>query len=144
MSIQYPSFDSISPGEAFSLGCLKRIDSKGDVFLFQKSIAHSRITDFIKVLNLALPGAKLTDSMNESDEIRKILSVLDVVSSWIEEIPPEKGPKRFGNKAFQKWINRLENVYFDRKGFAELLRGLLGIFCFIEKVSSRLDLSSLK
>ncbi|KTW26968.1 hypothetical protein T552_02459 [Pneumocystis carinii B80] len=109
MSSQFPPFDSISPSNSFSSGCMKRIESRNDVFLFEKSIAYSRITEFITVLNIALPGTKLTDNINESDEIQRILSVLEVVCSWIGEIRPEKGAKRFGNKAFVKWIDRLEN-----------------------------------
>ncbi|KAG4304307.1 hypothetical protein PORY_002282, partial [Pneumocystis oryctolagi] len=51
------------------------------------------------------------NSVSEEQELSQnnILDILDVLLLWIEEIPPETGPKRFGNKAFQKWVHRLEN-----------------------------------
>ncbi|KAG5518436.1 hypothetical protein PMAC_002831 [Pneumocystis sp. 'macacae'] len=109
MNEQLENFDKISPSEAFSSECLKRINSKNGVFEFQKSVACIRIVHFIKILNSALPGTKLTDSLSISEEIKGVLDILDILFSWIKEIPPEIGLKRFGNKAFQKWIYRLEN-----------------------------------
>ncbi|KTW31893.1 peptidylprolyl isomerase RRD1 [Pneumocystis jirovecii RU7] len=109
MNEQLEVFDEISASEIFSSECLKRIDSRNGVFEFQKSVACTRIVHFIKILNSVLPGAKLTDLIPISEEIQRVLDILDILLSWIEEIPPEIGPKRFGNKAFQKWIYRLEN-----------------------------------
>ncbi|KAG4303279.1 hypothetical protein PCANB_000535 [Pneumocystis canis] len=109
MNEQFKAFDEISLLETFSPNCFKRIDSKNEVSEFQKSVAHDRIIHFIKILNIKLPGIKLTDSIFISNEVEKVLDILNILSSWIEEIPPEIGPKRFGNKAFQKWIYRLEN-----------------------------------
>lgn len=42
--------------------------------------------------------------------ITALLSMLDTLDRWIEEIPPLATPQRFGNLAFRTWGRRLEDV----------------------------------
>lgn len=41
--------------------------------------------------------------------------MLDQLDAWVDEIPLDTGVQRFGNKAFRKWGERLEEV--SRLGF---------------------------
>lgn len=40
----------------------------------------------------------------------KILAILDELNQWIDDIPPLETPQRFGNLAFRRWGQRLEEV----------------------------------
>lgn len=37
--------------------------------------------------------------------------MLDQLDAWIDDIPLDTGMQRFGNKAFRKWGERLEEVF---------------------------------
>ena len=39
-----------------------------------------------------------------------MLKVLEILDSWIDEIPLAEQQQRFGNKAFRDWHLRLEQV----------------------------------
>jgi hypothetical protein len=40
----------------------------------------------------------------------QLLSMLDDLSHWVEDIPPLPTPQRFGNLAFRTWGRRLDTV----------------------------------
>ena len=40
----------------------------------------------------------------------KLLTILNTMESWIDEIPPIDQPQRFGNKAYRTWFEKLEQV----------------------------------
>lgn len=40
----------------------------------------------------------------------RTLELLDTLESWIQDIPPQNTPQRFGNIAFRTWGARLEEV----------------------------------
>lgn len=42
--------------------------------------------------------------------VEKLLELLGILDTWIDEIPPIDQPQRFGNKAFRDWFKRLEEV----------------------------------
>ena len=39
-----------------------------------------------------------------------VITLLDKLDGWIDEIPPLPTPQRFGNLAFRSWGKRLEEV----------------------------------
>ena len=39
-----------------------------------------------------------------------MLKVLEILDSWVDEIPLAEQQQRFGNKAFRDWHLRLEQV----------------------------------
>jgi serine/threonine-protein phosphatase 2A activator len=45
-----------------------------------------------------------------SQEIDRILALLQILSDWVDEIPPLQTPQRFGNLAFRSWGTRLEEA----------------------------------
>ncbi|KAG2341177.1 Phosphotyrosyl phosphatase activator [Suillus weaverae] len=62
----------------------------------------------------------LVNPPKQSQEIIRLLALLDTLSNWVDEIPPLQTPQRFGNLAFRTWGARLE------ERFDELLSTLLG------------------
>jgi serine/threonine-protein phosphatase 2A activator len=43
--------------------------------------------------------------------IHRVLGLLGELDRWIDEVPPLPTPQRFGNLAFRKWGERLEQVF---------------------------------
>ena len=43
---------------------------------------------------------------------KKVLSVLDQLSQWVDEIPAVDQPQRFGNIAFRSWLDKVKAVSF--------------------------------
>lgn len=41
-----------------------------------------------------------------------MLTLLDKLDNWIDEIPPLPTPQRFGNLAFRTWGRKLEDVRY--------------------------------
>lgn len=90
----------------------KKIHCDADVARFNVSIAFDRIIGFIELLNESVKGKSCTDEdINTSNTaIKAIGEVLNILNTYIDEIPPSTGPRRFGNVAFRDWIKRLDEV----------------------------------
>jgi serine/threonine-protein phosphatase 2A activator len=56
---------------------------------------------------LSSPPAR-TDFNAAHQVIARLLTLLDTLDLWIEEIPPLDTPQRYGNRAFRTWLTRLE------------------------------------
>ena len=41
---------------------------------------------------------------------KKVLSMLDQLSQWVDEISPVDQPQRFGNIAFRTWLDKVKAV----------------------------------
>ncbi|KAG9234721.1 serine/threonine-protein phosphatase-like protein 2A activator 1 [Amylocarpus encephaloides] len=101
----------------------KRINEGHDVPFFLTSRAYSDIGVFIMQLNIAMcprnsPSGslqqwKLDDSLELSDPVQKLHDLLQKIDSFIEEAPPDTGPRRFGNVSFRKWYDILESRIED-------------------------------
>ena len=83
------------------------------------SQAATTLMDWIQVLNHSVlnspasrfPLSALRDSSSTSvsaNTILAALAVLDEMSVWVGEIPPQQQAQRFGNKAFRTWFERLQ------------------------------------
>ncbi|KAJ1605878.1 phosphotyrosyl phosphatase activator protein-related [Cryptosporidium canis] len=82
---------------------------------------HSDIIEFIKLLSESVNGRALVmqqeyfeKNSNRSDSGFKslviIIELLSKLDSVVDEIPPIKQPMRFGNKAFQTWYDRADQI----------------------------------
>lgn len=113
----------------------KRIHEGQDVSHFLTSLAYRDIGTFILQLNHALiprnstssspvpTTFKLPSSSAESNtpSIRALQHLLAKVESYLDEAPPDPGPRRFGNVSFRKWFELVEQRVGDLLG-----EGLLG------------------
>jgi hypothetical protein len=41
---------------------------------------------------------------------QSVVNILNKVSSWVDEIAPLPNPSRFGNKAFQTFVDKVQEV----------------------------------
>jgi serine/threonine-protein phosphatase 2A activator len=107
----------------------KQINDGPDVAKFLTSKAYRDIGVFVMQLNRAMCPRKTTGedgkdkivtfqigSEYETEphgSVRKLQQLLQKAESYIEEAPPDPGPRRFGNVSFRKWYELLEQRTAD-------------------------------
>ena len=98
----------------------KKINESQDVSSFLCSKAYGDIMTFLLQLNRSmfptksLDGSVRTWPLNSgavefSAAIRQLQGLLSRLEAIIEEAPPDKGPRRFGNISFRKWYQIVES-----------------------------------
>ncbi|KAG1851498.1 hypothetical protein C8R48DRAFT_810513 [Suillus tomentosus] len=99
-----------------------KIRTDQDVEDWKSTIGYADYLLFLRRLSEAVVDytLPLVNPPKQSQEIDRILALLDTLSDWVDEIPPLQTPQRFGNLAFRTWGTRLE----ERSD--ELLSKLLG------------------
>ncbi|ELT93086.1 hypothetical protein CAPTEDRAFT_185148 [Capitella teleta] len=75
---------------------------------WEKSEAYRDLLGFIGAMNNAVKNKKMRDEYHVSEMMEKLVSIMDAMSQWIDEIPPIDQPQRFGNKAYRDWFKRLQ------------------------------------
>ncbi|KAI6212985.1 hypothetical protein M3Y94_00095200 [Aphelenchoides besseyi] len=79
-----------------------------DVSKWYKSEAYTELLNFIKRLNRSVCSVPTNSIIKLEDYEHKLINFLDVLESWIDEIPlMDMGEQRYGNKAFAKWHEKL-------------------------------------
>ncbi|KAJ5643279.1 Serine/threonine-protein phosphatase 2A activator 1 [Penicillium longicatenatum] len=97
----------------------KKIHESHDVPAFLVSKAYTDIMTFILQLNRSIFPTKMsdgesqawplgTDAVQFSAPIRQLQELLSKLEDLIQEVPPDTGPRRFGNISFRKWHEVLE------------------------------------
>lgn len=93
---------------------VKRIHESQDVSNFLVSKAYTDIMTFLLQLNRSMFPTKLPEGtvqawpLNAEDvqfsaPVRQLQRLLSKVEDIIQEVPPDTGPRRFGNISFRKW-----------------------------------------
>ncbi len=98
---------------------IKKINEAQDVSIFLTSRAYHDISAFIMQLNAAMFPRHAPDSNGKSgrvqiweldsprnsfsDSVNRLSKLLDELDQIIDEVPPDPGPRRFGNTSFRKW-----------------------------------------
>lgn len=102
---------------------VKRIHEGPDVSHFLTSLAYRDIGIFLLQLNHALvprhnPSSAVPRVFNlpspsspapTTPSIKALQQLLSAVESYVDEAPPDPGPRRFGNVSFRKWFQLLED-----------------------------------
>ena len=110
------SHDFIQPG--------KKIHEGQDVSTFLVSKAYTDIMTFLLQLNRSMFPTKQpdgtvqtwpfnTDAVQFSAPVRQLQRLLSKLEDIIQEVPPDTGPRRFGNISFRKWHEVLETRASD-------------------------------
>lgn len=90
----------------------KRINEGQDVSRFLVSSAYRDITLFLVQLNRAMfprkDGLEAVAHMPESSAISKLQGLLKAIDKVVDDVPLDPGTHRFGNTAFRKWYQVLE------------------------------------
>ncbi|KAI5866272.1 Phosphotyrosyl phosphatase activator [Durotheca rogersii] len=108
---------------------VKRINDGPDVAKFLTSKAYRDIGRFVLQLNRAMcprksvggDGRDKIQTFQIGSEyethpvgsVQKLQEMLARIDSYIDEVPPDQGPRRFGNISFRKWHQLLEQRVAD-------------------------------
>jgi serine/threonine-protein phosphatase 2A activator len=98
---------------------VKKIHESQDVAPFLTSKGYTDIMTFALQLNRSMFPEKLadgtsqpwplnTDEVQFSAPVRQLQELLSKLEDLIQEVPPDSGPRRFGNISFRKWHEVLE------------------------------------
>ncbi|KAF8963092.1 hypothetical protein BDZ97DRAFT_1821716 [Flammula alnicola] len=86
-----------------------KIHTDDEVEYWKSTRSYNDYKIFLRRLNESVVGYFFPWEPNgHSQSVEKILALLNELDQWIEEIPPLQTPQRFGNLAFRKWGQRLE------------------------------------
>lgn len=103
----------------------KKCINDGDVDLpfFLTSWGYTDITTFLLQLNISMFPQKPTDSssvpmtfplnnsaLTLSSTVQSIQALVNKLRDLIKEIPPDPGPRRFGNISFRRWYERVIEI----------------------------------
>ncbi|KZT06068.1 PTPA-domain-containing protein [Laetiporus sulphureus 93-53] len=86
----------------------KRIHTDYDVERWKSTRGYRDYGLFLRRLNESVVGYTLPWIEPMSEATALMISTLDMLDRWIDEIPPLPTPQRFGNLAFRSWGRRLE------------------------------------
>ncbi|KAL5982235.1 hypothetical protein ACLOJK_016306 [Asimina triloba] len=106
---QPQSVSSVSLPHAFSPPS-KKIQSPSDALRFPSTSSGSNFLGFIAALSHSIHGRKISDPPHVSPFISAVLSLLQTLSAWIDDIPPVQHPSRYGNPSFRTWADRLSDA----------------------------------
>ncbi|KAI6246825.1 Serine/threonine-protein phosphatase 2A activator 1 [Erysiphe necator] len=108
-----------SPQEHIFVKPIKKINDQSHVQSFLSSPAYHDICTFILQLNFAMCPRKTSNGKSElwqldnvvefSEPIKQLQELLKHCDAIIDQVPPETGPRRFGNVSFRKWYEILES-----------------------------------
>ncbi|KAL8669419.1 MAG: hypothetical protein Q9168_005987 [Polycauliona sp. 1 TL-2023] len=103
---------------------VKKINEGHHVSRFLMSQAYHDIMVFVLQLNRAMYPCIIQDANDPkqviqswelgspnvtlSDTVRQLKGLIGELNSVIEEVPPDPGPRRFGNVSFKKWYEAVE------------------------------------
>jgi len=149
----YPSLQKIDDLKSHQFTKpVKRIHDGSDVSFFLTSLAYRDIMAFILQLNRSVLPRKRGDAesasiqtwplnspeITSSDPIKRLCTLLEKLDRLVDDVPPDTGPRRFGNISFRKWYQLAEEQTSDllkgclpagfAPGFEELEAYLLGSF----------------
>lgn len=102
------SVRTLTPQQGFSKP-VKRINESSDMAFWLQSEAYARLIDLIGRISKAVSNKKIPQKLGDDDKVNILIGHLQELEQWIEEIPPQTGPRRFGNIAFRDWHSRLDS-----------------------------------
>ncbi|XP_073315019.1 uncharacterized protein [Primulina huaijiensis] len=87
----------------------KRIRSQDDIDAFHSSPALLNFIGFVVSISESVRSRKLSDPCHVSPTVEAIVSILQTLIAYVEEIPPAPQSARYGNISFRAWHERLCN-----------------------------------
>ena len=116
MANQYPHLaviDGFTPDEFITPA--KKIHDEADVSFFLTSLAYRDVMTFVLQLNHSMVPRKLgngnhhqtweigSKDMQFSQPVLRLRDLMLKLEAFIAEVPPDTGPRRFGNISFRRW-----------------------------------------
>ncbi|CAO1597171.1 MAG: hypothetical protein LQ349_000141 [Xanthoria aureola] len=122
--MEVTKLDILNPETRTFIQPVKRINEGHHVSRFLMSKAYRDIMVFVLQLNRAMYPCLSQDASSSkqviqawelgasdvslSDTVRQIRGLIGQLNSIIDEVPPDLGPRRFGNVSFRKWYELVE------------------------------------
>lgn len=114
MPLNSKSLILVSEDHAF-VTPVKLVKTVDDMQKWDKSEAYFEYLGFIFAINDSIKGVSNSKGSEQaSDNVNKLVAMLDTLSQWVDEIPPIQQPQRFGNSAFKTWYNRLKEEAIEQ------------------------------
>jgi serine/threonine-protein phosphatase 2A activator len=88
---------------------IKRIQTPDDIRRFHDSDSGKNFVGFIVALSESFRSRKISDPCHQSETTNTIVSIIETLTQWIDEIPPAQQAARYGNIAYRTWHERLVN-----------------------------------
>lgn len=124
-NVTFPTLEVLDPTVPHTfIQPSKRINDGPDMSSFLMSTAYRDIGIFVMLLNRAMCPRKVKDENGKekiqafqigseselkiAESVRKLQQMLSKIETFIDEAPPDPGPRRFGNISFRKWYRILE------------------------------------
>ncbi|KAI0703840.1 hypothetical protein BC835DRAFT_1317809 [Cytidiella melzeri] len=108
-SLRYVSIDDVAQLASVPS---QTIRTDEDLERWRTTTGYRDYVVFLRRLNESVVGQTLPwSSSSPSQGTVSTLSLLETLDSWINEIPPQSTPQRFGNLAFRTWGKRLEDEH---------------------------------
>ncbi|KAL7605374.1 uncharacterized protein LOC111886219 [Lactuca sativa] len=85
----------------------KIIHSEDDIRRFRDSATSKNYLGFVVALSESIRGHKISDPCHMSPTITSIISILQTLLQFVDEIPPLQQSARYGNLAYRDWHSRM-------------------------------------
>ncbi|CAA3023763.1 serine threonine- phosphatase 2A activator isoform X2 [Olea europaea subsp. europaea] len=100
--------DLLSPPYHFATPS-KVIHSQDDIVRFHSSPVFHNFLGFVVSLSESIKSRKLSDPCHVSSTVEVIISILQTLSDYVDEIPPAPQSSRYGNVAYRTWHERMSS-----------------------------------
>ncbi|KAK7263386.1 hypothetical protein RJT34_30975 [Clitoria ternatea] len=87
----------------------KRIHSPDDIRRFHDSFSGKNFLGFVVALSESIRGRKISDPCHLSSSTIALVSLLETLIQFADEIPPAQQSARYGNIAYRTWHERMTN-----------------------------------
>lgn len=111
MRTPVPQSEKVEPitlPHEFTVPC-KRIRSPEDVARFHASPSFRNFLGFVVSLSESVKSRKLSDPCNVSSSVETLVSILQNLVDYVDEIPPAPQTARYGNVSFRVWHERMSD-----------------------------------
>ncbi|KAL8520667.1 hypothetical protein ACS0TY_011275 [Phlomoides rotata] len=98
--------DLLSLPHQFATPC-KRINSRDDISLFHSSPSCRNYLGFAVSLSESTKSRKLSDPYHVSPTVEIIVSIIQKLVDYVDEIPPLQQSARYGNISYRTWHERM-------------------------------------
>ncbi|KAG9135457.1 hypothetical protein Leryth_007216 [Lithospermum erythrorhizon] len=96
----------LTPPHTFQIP-IKIIQTQNDIVSFQSSTSFSNFLGFIVSLSESIKSKKLSDGCHVSPTVNSIISIIETLVAYVDEIPPAPQSARYGNVAYRTWHERM-------------------------------------
>ncbi|RDX61853.1 Serine/threonine-protein phosphatase 2A activator, partial [Mucuna pruriens] len=88
----------------------KRIQTPDDIRRFHDSDSGKNFLGFVVALSESIRGRKISEQCHQSPAVLALVSILETLTQFADEIPPVQQSARYGNVAYRTWHERMSTA----------------------------------